>query len=163
MSKRHISLIGDIDEKSFNKVNRALDSFDDSDKHVTIRLCSTGGNTYDALAIIDRIKSAKQTVVVEGYGCVMSCAFGILLAADIRRLGANAVCMSHCDSYKVKGAHKDIKIEVAQREREEVQWTGILAAHSSKTADWWMRQHETGDVYFTPKQLLDIGAIDEII
>jgi hypothetical protein len=75
---------------------------------VTIKINSPGGSTYDAMAIIGRIRSAKCYIVTEGYGQIMSAASLILASGRKRRINKYAFLMWHEASYGVGVARQVI-------------------------------------------------------
>ncbi len=161
---RTVLINGDINEDTFKLIDMALSKFEAVGKGtITVKINSMGGNVYDAMAVIGRIRASKCTIVTEVYGCAMSAAIGILACGDKRRVSKYAVTMSHQCSYLTKGTHTDIKNEVKQKEKEENAWAEMLASFSSKPKEYWIEQHKLGDIYFSPEELKEIGVVDDII
>lgn len=161
---RIITLTGEVEEPMFDLVDAALSEMEsDSRKAVTIRINSPGGSTYEALAIIGRLKASKCKIITEGYGHIMSAATLILACGDERRISTYSWFMTHEASYEVTGKHKEIKNTVAQVEREETQWAKWMEQFTKKDEKFWKKVASDRDAYYSPEELLELGVIDEII
>jgi len=162
--ERVITLSDDIDEQEFLRIDAALTEMESHGKStITLRINSEGGCVYDALAIAGRIRKSKAHIVTEGYGCVMSAATIILAAGKTRKMSAIAWYMYHEASYEVEGRHSAVKAFVKQAEREEKKWAETMARFSDMDEEFWREKGIAIDAYFTPEQLMEYGAIDEII
>src|SRR4051812_7142651 len=84
---RSITITEEIDYKWFIEVDAAMSEFEaQSSKPVTIKISSQGGNVYDALAIVGRLKRSKCMIVTEGYGSIMSAATLIFASGNTRKI-----------------------------------------------------------------------------
>ena len=154
----------DGDYFDFNLCDFALTRFEkDPDLPVTLKINSPGGECYEALAIIGRLKSSQCAIITEGYGHVMSAATLILMGGDIRKLSKYCISMFHEISYGVGGNHEDVKEHVLQSEKEMKRWAGYYEEFSKKSAKWWLGKMKKKEYYPTPKEMLEVGAVDEII
>lgn len=161
--ERSICLTGEIDESMFILVDIALTEMEAQSKAtITIRINSPGGSTYDAMAIIGRLKRSKCHIVTEGYGHVMSAATLLLACGDRRRISSYAWFMHHEAAYGVDGKHSEIKNTVNQVEREEKFWAECLAKFTNKDAKFWEKLGVSLDKFYSPQELVDLGVADEV-
>lgn len=161
--ERTILISREIDEKEFDRIDNALTELESQNrKSVTIRINSPGGQVYQALAIIGRLKRSPCHIVTEGYGHVMSAATLILAAGDRRKISAYAFFMHHESSYGLEGRHSQIKDAVKQAEREEQKWAEWMAEFTKKDKAFWVKTGVTTDAYYEADELLKLGVVDEI-
>jgi ATP-dependent Clp endopeptidase proteolytic subunit ClpP len=162
--QRTILISEDIDSETFKKVDAALTEMEsESRRTVTIKINSTGGNVYDALAIVGRMKAANCTINTEGYGAVMSAAVAILAAGKRRKISSSSWIMVHQSHYELAGRVEDHKAYLEQAAREEEQWAQIMALHSAVSKDEWLNLCREKDYYMSADELMELGAVDEII
>lgn len=155
---------GSSDYFDFNLLDYALTTMESqSSDPVTLRIHSPGGNCYDALAIIGRIKASKCQIITEAYGHAMSAATLILMAGDVRKMSAYCVPMFHKISFGTGGDLDSIEETVAQTKKEQLRWARYYEEFSKKSATFWMGKMKKTEFYPTPEQMLDYGAIDEVI
>ena len=161
---RSIRINEPIGEATYDRLESALSDFErENRKQVTIKINSLGGSVYDALAIVGRLKASPCKIITEGQGAVMSAATLILMCGDKRRMSKFCTPMFHQSSYHLSGDHENVKEEVAQMEQEERKWAAWLAEVSTKDAKFWYKIVKKKNFYPTPEQMLEYGAIDEII
>ncbi len=161
--ERIITISKEIDAEEFNRIDNALTELESQNrKSVTIRINSPGGEVYQALAIIGRLKRSPCNIITEGYGHVMSAATLILAAGDRRKISTYAFFMHHESSYGVDGRHSEIKAAVKQAEAEEHKWAQWMAELTSKDKKFWLTTGVTTDAYFDAEELMKLGVVDEI-
>lgn len=161
--RRVIKITGDIDQETFNLVDAALTEMEaESRAAVTVKIDSPGGEVYQAMAIVGRLKESKCQIITKGYGAVMSAATLILACGDKRQMSKHAWFMHHEASYGLDGKHSEAKAVVAQVEREEKQWAEWMAEFSKKPKEYWLKNGVGIDSYFTAEDLLKMGVIDEL-
>jgi ATP-dependent Clp protease protease subunit len=162
--ERTISISREIDEKEFDRLDNALTEMESQNrKAITIRINSPGGQVYQALAMIGRMKRSPCQIITEGYGHVMSAATLLLAAGDKRRISPYTFFMHHEASYGVDGRHSEIKDMVKQTEREEEKWCEWMASFTKKPKAFWMKSGVRTDAYFEAEELLEFGVVDEIM
>lgn len=161
---RVINLTGDIDESMYRLVDAALTELEsDSKASVTIKINSLGGEVYQAMAIVGRMRESKCHIVTKGYGSIMSAATLMLAAGDKRKISKYSWFMSHESSYDLgETRHSQAKAAIQQAEKEEKIWAKWMAEFTSKTADFWIKQGIGIDAYFTAEDLLKAGVVDEL-
>ena len=161
---RTITLTGEIQHGWFDIVDAALTQMEAQDKStVIIKINSPGGDTYEAMAVVGRIKSAKCHIVTEGYGHIMSAATLILASGKKRKMSKFAKFMWHEASYGIEGRHSEIKATAKQVEEEEKLWAETMAEFSNKDSKFWMKTGIHIDKHFFADELVDLGVIDEVI
>lgn len=162
LASRIIQVVGEIDEDSFVRFDTALTLLEAGSKQtVTVKINSLGGSVYDALAIVGRIRNSKCQIITEAYGACMSASLLILACGKKRRMSSFAWAMHHEMSYELAGTHEQIKLAVAQAEREGTVWNTAMFALTN--CDIWETVGKQGnDYYLTPKQCKEHGVIDEI-
>ena len=148
----------------FDIVDYALTIMEaESNEDITIRINSGGGEVYEALAIIGRMKASKCVVNTEAFGHCMSAATLILMAGDYRKLSRYCVTMYHEIGYGVSGQHEDIKEQVAQSDNEMKKLAKYYESFSNKKSAFWLGKMKKKEYYPTPEQMLEFKAVDEII
>lgn len=161
---RIITWSAEIEHPMFTVIDAAITEMErDSRKTITLRLNSPGGDTYEALAVVGRLRRTKCKIVTEGFGHIMSAATLILACGDERRFSKYGVFMHHESTYGIEGKHSEVKDLAEQMEREELQWAKNMEVFSKKSAKFWLKEGTRKDAYFTAEQLLEFGVIDEII
>lgn len=163
--RRTIKITGDIDQETFNLIDSAMTEMEaESKAAITIKVDSPGGEVYQAMAIVGRLRESKCQIVTKGYGAVMSAATLILASGDKRSISKHAWFMHHESSYGADGKHSEIKALVVQTEREEKQWAKLMAEFSNETAseNFWLERGVGVDAYFSAQDLLKLGVVDEL-
>lgn len=162
-SKRIIRVIGDIDEDSFKEFSEELSQLEgESNKPITLELCSGGGDAYAALAFHGRMIESACSMTVIVYGQASSAAVLILASGDARFMEAAAWVMVHEDSGKQVGTVVELEREAAHSRRMEVQWAHLLEVHTGTPASKWSELHKA-TTYLTAQECLKLGLIDKII
>lgn len=161
---RTITISGDIDSDSFKSIDAALTEMEqDPKRQITIKINSTGGFVYDALAIVGRIKSSKCTIRTIGYGAIMSAATLILAAGSKRKISKYAWFMVHEANFESSGSVSEHAAIVAQAKREESQWASHMQLLSKTSKQWWLDAVQNKNTYLTAEDLLTLGVVDEVI
>lgn len=161
--ERIITISREIDEVEFDRIDNALTELESQNRQsVTIRINSPGGEVYQALAIIGRLRRSPCRIVTEGYGHVMSAATLILAAGDKRRISSYSFFMHHEASYGVEGRHSQIKDYVKQADREENKWAQWMSEFTKKDKAFWLKHGVGSDAYFEAEELISLGVVDEV-
>lgn len=164
-SRRIIKITDEINQFTFDIVDGALTEMESHGRSdVTIKICSPGGSTYYAMAIIDRIKESTCKIVTKGYGHVMSAATLILASGTRRReMAEGAFFMWHEARYDPGDLkHSEHEALVRQVKKEEMMWCKRMALLSNKNEKYWKENGVGIDAYFNSEQLKRMGVIDEI-
>ena len=164
IKNRIIKLTGEVDEFMWDVLDSGLNQLEGSKEKITIRINSCGGSTYDALAIVGRIKKSTSYIVTEGFGQVMSAATLILAAGRKRRMSHYSFFMWHEASYGMDGRHSQNKATVEQIEKEEKMWAKWMSEMTEGIHDpeWWAENGVGKDAYFSAEELMELGVVDEV-
>lgn len=162
LESRTIVISGEINERTFRRVSMALTELEALNrKSITIEINSEGGEVYQALAVIGRMKNSPCKLTTIGYGQVMSAASVILAAGDERIISKYAWVMVHEGSAEVGGKVADMIEFIRQCRREEEQWARIMEDLTATPKSAWLEMC-TKDTYLTPDQCLQLGLVDRI-
>lgn len=160
---RIIVLSGDIDANAFEIVEAAMTEMESqSRKSITFKINSPGGEVYQALAIVGRMRESKCRIITKGYGHMMSAATLLLAAGNDRSASKYSFFMHHEASYGLEGKHSDIKNEVRQMETEEEYWAEWMAEFTSKDKKFWKKKGVGVNAYYTATDLIDLGVVDRV-
>lgn len=165
--ERVIYLNGDIEDSSLELFLKAFDEFEKgtSPGPIRIEVSSYGGDVYEMLGMIDRMKSSPCHIITRGFGKIMSAATFILAAGDERFMGIHSWMMMHEMSDLIRGKMGDIKNEVRHAQALEDQMYLMYEQFSEgKTKSQTFKKLCTGkDHYFDAETALKLGLIDKII
>jgi ATP-dependent Clp protease protease subunit len=163
-------LVGEIDEENVNRCIKWLtyENLDQrAEKVLTLYVNSTGGDLYQAFALIDIMKSSEYTIRTIGIGTVMSAAFLIVSSGDKgeRYISKNASCM--CHQLTEGGAdlkYHDVKAAMQETELSNTKMLNILVENTGKVPSY-VKKRLLGptDVYMTAEQMIEHGAADQIL
>lgn len=160
---RIIVICGEIDSNVFEIVEAAMTEMESqSRKAITFKINSPGGEVYQALAIVGRMRNSKCKIITEGYGHMMSAATMILAAGHQRSASKYSFFMHHESSYSVDGKHSEIKNEVANAEQEEARWSEWMEEFTKKPKKFWKNSGVGTNAYFAADELVELGVIDEV-
>lgn len=160
---RKIVISGEIGAGLFKFVSMALTELEAvSKRKITIEIHSGGGDVYEALAVIGRMKNCPCKIWTVGYGYIMSAATGILAAGDVRMLSKYAQVMVHQSQTRVSGSISEMSEELSQYHKEEVSWCKMLEDMTNTPVNEWLPLH-TKTTYLKPEECLQLGLIDRII
>lgn len=164
VKNRVIRIDSELDENAFSCFDAALTALENINKRgITVRICSYGGDMYNALGIVGRIRSSKCKITTEGYGAMMSGASLILASGHKRKMSYLSELMHHEPSYDSSGRKSEIEAETAQLKRTWDMWCNALEEFTKTPSSFWLEKGVHTDSYFTAKQCLELGVIDSII
>jgi ATP-dependent Clp endopeptidase proteolytic subunit ClpP len=148
-----------------SKVRTILENRDESQKDapITVLLNSDGGDVYEALGIIDYIKSLPIKVNMIARGRAMSAA-ALMLACTTGARAASRMTsvMVHEISTANQGKASDIRANADHLESLEDLTFQLLAQHSKMDLEFWRKQARK-DFYMTSSMALEYGLIDTIL
>lgn len=166
IDNRIITLGGEIEEGWFEFLDSRINLLEGQNQSaITIRLCSCGGDTYQAAAVVGRMRSSKCKFIVEGYGAIMSAATLVLAAGHKRKLSKYAWFMYHGSNYELGNrTHMEAKDYVRQVDREMDEWCRWMAEFTGKDASFWKNlEVDRVDHYMTPDEAQSYNVVDELI
>lgn len=159
---------GEVDEDSVAKVIKWIlyENFHHKDtKTLTLYINSTGGNLYDAFALIDVMHHSHHIIRTVGVGSVMSAAFLIFAAGDRgeRYAASNASFMCHQFTETTEGKYHDIKATMKENESCNLKMINILKdATGLPNAKIKLKLLPASDVYLTAQEVVDLNVADHI-
>ena len=159
---------GEVDEDSVAKVIKWIlyENFHHRDtKTLTLYINSTGGNLYDAFALIDVMHHSHHIIRTVGVGSVMSAAFLIFAAGDKgeRYAATNASFMCHQFTETTEGKYHDIKATMKENESCNLKMINILKdATGLPNAKIKLKLLPASDVYLTAQEVVELGVADHI-
>jgi ATP-dependent Clp protease protease subunit len=142
------------------KINKDLTS-------VTILLNSPGGDVVETLALIDYIRTIKESEGIDTNivcrGSAMSAA-ALLLAAGtgLRAASKHSKIMVHQLSTFNMGKLEDVKSNAKFAEQLEEDCNNIMAECTKKDKKFWKENQRT-DYFLNAEDALELGIIDKII
>lgn len=162
-------LVGDIEEENVNDAIKWIvyENLDlKAEKTLTLYINSSGGDLYQAFALIDTIKKSAHPIRTIGIGQIMSAAFLIFASGTKgqRFIAKNTGIMCHQFSDTQEGKYHDIKAQAKENEYCNKRMYEILK--ESTGLDGRLINSKLlppSDVYLTSTELVDLGVADYII
>lgn len=162
-------LFGEIDENSINNAIKWIlyENLESKEKRVlTLYVNSTGGDLYQAFALVDIMHSSKHTIRTIGIGAVMSAAFLIFASGTKgqRYAAKNTSFMCHQFSESSEGKYHDIKATMRGNDLCNQKMVDILKeATGMPVARIKSKLLPASDVYLTASEMVDFAVADHII
>ena len=161
-------LHGDIDEENIDRCIKWIEyeNIDPKDKLLTLYVNTGGGELYQALALIDIMKSSKHPIRTIGLGSIMSGGFLIFVCGTKgeRYIAPNAGIMCHQLSDDITDKYHDIKSAVKEVENCNARMIKILREATGLSAlKIQAKLLPASDVYLTAKELIQLKAADYIL
>jgi ATP-dependent Clp protease protease subunit len=163
-------LSGEIEEENINSCIKWItyeNLVNKQDKILTLYVNSSGGDLYQALALIDVMNTSEYPIRTIGIGTVMSAAFLIVASGSKgeRYLAQNTSCM--CHQFAGGGSDAkfhDLKAEMKENEMLNVSMTNVLVAATGKAPTYVKKRLlPPTDVYMTAQEMIEHGAADYIL
>lgn len=161
-------LHGDIEEENIDRCIKWIEyeNIDKKDKLLTLYVNTTGGDLYQALALIDIMRSSRHPIRTIGLGSIMSGGFLIFVcgAKGERYIAPNAGIMCHQLSDDITDKYHDIKSAVKEVENCNARMIKILRDATGLTAlKIQSKLLPASDVYLTARELIQLKAADYIL
>jgi ATP-dependent Clp protease protease subunit len=162
-------LSGEIEEENVEKCIKWIayeDLNPNHEKILTLYVNSTGGDLYQAFALIDIMNSSVHKIRTIGIGTVMSAAFLIVAAGTRgeRYVAHNTSCMCHQFSSGTDGKYHDLKAEMKETELLNTKMVDVLAAATKQVPSYVKKRLlPPTDVYMTAQEMVEHGAADYIL
>ena len=162
-------LTGEIEQENIDKCIKWI-TYENLDtkqsKILTLYVNSTGGDLYQAFALIDVMNTSEYKIRTIGIGSVMSAAFLIVAAGSKgeRYIAQNCSCMCHQFSSGTDGKYHDLKAEMKETELLNTKMIDILVATTGKMPSYVKKRLlPPTDVYLTAQEMVEHGAADYIL
>lgn len=161
-------LNGDIDEDSIGAAIKWIlyENLKGEGRILTLYINSTGGDLYQALALIDVMRSSPHIIRTIGIGAVMSAAFLIFACGDKkeRYAASNTSFMCHQFTSGMDAKYHDLKAEMKETELLNTKMIDILVETSGLIRSRVKAKLlPASDVYLTAQEVVDFGVADHII
>ena len=161
-------LTGEITEENVNECIKWLvyENLEAKEKVLTLYVNSSGGDLYQAFALIDIMRNSKHVVRTVGIGSVMSAAFLIFTSGDQgeRHIAANTGIMCHQFSGGADAKFHDLKAEMKENEMLNKKMVDILKnATGLAPSRIKTKLLPASDVYLTAQEAIDLGIADHLI
>lgn len=159
-----IKIYEDINPLVAERVTSFMDVINSEDPNAVIRLeiCTPGGSVLDGLAIIDKMRSISNPIVVFNTGYSASMGTAICAAADYAYGTENTQFMIHEMSSGTQGKFRDMKNSLAFNEKLNTRLMGIIAEKCKKTVEEVMADC-VYDKWMNAEEAKAYGLIDEIL
>ena len=161
-------LTGEITEENVNECIKWLiyENLEVKEKVLTLYVNSSGGDLYQAFALIDIMRNSKHVVRTVGIGSVMSAAFLIFASGDHgeRHIAANTGIMCHQFSGGADAKFHDLKAEMKENEMLNKKMVDILKnATGLAPSRIKTKLLPASDVYLTAQEAIELGIADHLI
>jgi len=144
-------------------VSRDLDK---KKKILKLYVNSTGGDLYEAFALIDVIKNSKHSISTIGIGAIMSAGFLIFISGEkgMRYIGKNTGIMNHQHTDSWESKMHDLRACMSENINCETRALNIIKdAANISLNEAREKFNSKSDQYFTAKQLVDLNLADKIL
>lgn len=135
-------------------------------KTLTLYVNSSGGDLYNAFALIDTMRNSHHKIRTIGIGSVMSAAFLIVSSGTKgeRYIAKNAGIMCHQYSDETAGKHHDLKAQMREGDLCHNRMLHILRlATGLPNTKIRSKLLTSTDSYLTAEEILEYGVVDHII
>jgi ATP-dependent Clp protease protease subunit len=161
-------LTGEINEESVAECIKWIvyENLESKEKVLTLYVNSTGGDLYQAFALIDIMQSSNHSVRTIAVGSIMSAAFLIFTAGTKgeRYIAANTGIMCHQFSGSADAKYHDLKAEMKENELLNQKMVNILKDATGLTpSKIKAKLLPASDVYLTAQEALDLGIADQLL
>lgn len=161
-------LVGEIEETIINDCIKWItyENLDNKEKTLTLYINSSGGDLYQAFALIDVIQSSVHPIRVIGIGSVMSAAFMIFASGTKgeRYAAPNTSFMCHQFSASADAKYHDIKAEMKENEALNNKMVAILKEATGMAPSVIKRKLlPASDVYLSAEEVVELGVADYIL
>lgn len=160
-------LHGEIDEDNVAECIKWIlyENKEPKDKILTLYINSTGGDLYNAFALIDIMRSSQYPVRTIAVGSAMSAAFLIFAAGfnGERYAAKNCSFMCHQYSDNLAGKHHDLKATMRDGELCNQKMIDVLKlATGMPPSKIKSKLLPASDVYLTAEECVELGIADHI-
>ncbi len=161
-------LNGEIDEDTVGEAIKWIlyENLQGEGRTLTLYINSTGGDLYQALALIDVMRSSPHIVRTIGIGAVMSAAFLIFACGDKkhRYAASNTSFMCHQFTSGMDAKYHDLKAEMKETELLNEKMITILTETTGLVKSRVKAKLlPASDVYLTAQEVVDFGVADHIV
>ena len=161
-------LTGEITTDNVNAAIKWIvyENLEAKERTLTLYINSTGGDLYQAFALIDVMRSSKHVIRTIGIGAVMSAAFLVFACGDKkhRYASSNTSFMCHQFSSSTDAKYHDLKAEMKETELLNEKMITILTETTGLVkTKVKAKLLPASDVYLTAQEVVDFGIADHVI
>lgn len=161
-------LTGDIEEENIEKCIKWItyENLIPKDKFLTLYINSTGGDLYQAFALIDVMKNSQHPIRTIGIGAVMSAAFLIFASGTNgeRYASKNTSFMCHQFTSGSDAKYHDLKAEMKETESLNTKMVNILKEATGLAPSVIKRKLlPASDVYLTAEETVELNIADQVL
>lgn len=161
-------LFGEIDEDNIAEAIKWIlyENTDPKERILNLYINSTGGNLYEAFALIDTIKRSQHPVRTIALGSAMSAAFLIFASGTkgYRFASTNTSFMCHQFSESMDNKYHDLKATMKENDLCNEKMIAILK-EATGLAPSKIRSKllPASDVYLSAEEVVELGIADGIV
>lgn len=160
-------LFGEIDDDNIADCIRWVlyENTEVREKILTLYINSTGGDLYNAFALIDVMRNSHHPVRTIAVGSAMSAAFLIFAAGHKgeRYASKNTSFMCHQYSDSLSGKHHDLRATMRDGELCNQKMVDLLKDATGLTATKIKSKLlPASDVYLTAEECIELGVADHL-
>lgn len=160
-------LFGEIDDDNIADCIRWIlyENTEVREKILTLYINSTGGDLYNAFALIDAMRNSQHPVRTIAIGSAMSAAFLIFAAGHKgeRYASKNTSFMCHQYSDSLSGKHHDLRATMRDGELCNQKMVDLLKDATGLTATKIKSKLlPASDVYLTAEECIELGVADHL-
>jgi ATP-dependent Clp protease protease subunit len=162
-------LHGDIEEENIADTIKWIlsENFNAKEEKVlNLYINSTGGDLYQAFALIDVMKASQHTIQTIGIGAVMSAAFLIFTSGTEghRYACKNTSFMCHQFTSGTDAKYHDLKAEMKETESLNTKMVDILKQATGLAPSVIKKKLlPASDVYLSAQEAVDLNVADHIL
>jgi ATP-dependent Clp protease protease subunit len=162
-------LSGEIDNETIGEVIKWLiyeNLGSSQNKILTLYINSTGGDLYEAFALIDVMRNSKCQIRTVGVGAVMSAAFLIFASGSKgeRFAGQNTSFMCHQFTSGSEDKYHDLKATMRENDLCNTRMIQILKDSTGLVpSKIKSKLLPASDVYLTADEVVELGVADHIL
>lgn len=161
-------LVGEIDQDTINDCIKWItyENLESKEKTLTLYINSTGGDLYQAFALIDVMNSSNHAIRVIGIGAVMSAAFLIFASGTKgeRFAAPNTSFMCHQFTENMDSKYHDLKATMKENDLCNERMVKILKdATGLAPSKIKLKLLPASDVYLTAQEVVEFGVADFIL
>ncbi len=160
-------LFGEIDENNIAECIKWIlyENLDAKEKILTLYINSTGGNLYEAFALIDVMRNSRHSVRTIAIGTAMSAAFLIFAsgAKGERYCGSNTSLMCHQFSESMSDKYHDLKATMRENDICNEKMVAILKEATGLAPSVIKKKLlPPSDVYLTAAECVELNIADHL-
>jgi len=164
IKKRHITLIGEINESLALYVNTSLQFYSDTKDPVYMYICSQGGDVICGYSIIDQMELSPFPIytIIRGQASSMAAIIAAYGTKGLRYITKNSMVMVH-PFYLSMGpetiSHQNVGLDYMKGDYIEK-----IKSLSKRTKIGYKKLYKLMEInhWMTPKQAIGIGIIDNM-